>query len=249
MWAASWKVIDCSMCDNDNFVFPQPETVTVAVHGGGLFPVRRIFCIGRNYADHVKEMGGDPKEAPPVFFTKPADAVVESGAVIPYAQATENFHFEGELVIALHKGGRDLKTREEAGALIFGTAAGCDLTRRDHQAAAKKAGAPWDTAKGFDHSAPIGAIGRYQDFPPDSFDDARLFTTINGEKRQDAPLSEMIWSVPEIIIALSQQFELKPGDLIFTGTPEGVGPLKIGDKVEIMIGSLPGLSFSIASRQ
>lgn len=221
----------------------------VAVHGGGLFPVRRIFCIGRNYADHVREMGGDPKDTPPVFFTKPADAVVESGATIPYPQATDNLHFEGELVVALHQGGRDLNTREEAGALIFGTAAGCDLTRRDHQAVAKKAGAPWDTAKGFDHSAPIGAIGRHQDFPPDDFDDARLITTVNGVKRQDAPLSDMIWSVPEIIIALSQQFELNPGDLIFTGTPEGVGPLKIGDKVEIMIGSLPGLSFSIASQQ
>ncbi len=249
MSAASWKVIEYSMINNDNFVFSPPEAPKVAVHGGGLFPVRRIFCIGRNYADHVREMGGDPKETPPVFFTKPADAVVESGAVIPYPQATENLHYEGELVVALHGGGGDLDTREKAGALIFGTACGCDLTRRDHQAAAKKAGAPWDTAKGFDHSAPIGAIGRYQHFPPDSFDNARLVTTVNGEKRQDAALSEMIWSAPEIIIALSQQFELKAGDLIFTGTPEGIGPLKPGDKVEIMIGSLPGLSFSIASQQ
>ena len=235
------------MSNNDNFVFSPPETPMVAVHGGGLFPVRRVFCIGRNYADHVKEMGGDPKSAPPVFFTKPADAVVESGATIAYPQATENFHFEGELVVALHKGGRDLKTREQAGALIFGTAAGCDLTRRDHQAEAKKTGSPWDTAKGFDHSAPIGAIGRHQDFPPASFDEAHLVTSINGETRQDAPLTEMIWSVPEIIIALSQQFELKPGDLIYTGTPEGVGPLKLGDKVEIAIGNLPLLSFAIGN--
>ena len=234
------------MIDNDNYVFQPAPQAAVEVYGGGVFPVRRIFCIGRNYADHVREMGGDPKEAPPVFFTKPADAVVGNSAVIPYPQATENLHFEGELVVALYRGGRDLKSREAAGALVFGTAAGCDLTRRDHQAAAKKAGAPWDTAKGFDNSAPIAAIGRYQDFPPDDYDDARVVTTVNGKVRQDAPLSEMIWSVPEIIIALSQQFELKPGDLVFTGTPEGVGPLESGDKVDVAIGSLPRLGFSIA---
>ncbi len=228
-----------------DYVFNPPPPPSVRVHGGGLFPVRRIFCVGKNYADHVKEMGGDAKSDTPVFFTKPADAVVESGAHIPYATATKNLHFEGELVVALHAGGHNLKTREEAGALIFGTAAGCDLTRRDHQAAAKKAGSPWDSAKGFDQSAPIGEIGRSQDFPPGDFDDAHLITTVNGEKRQDAPLSMMIWSVPEIIIALSAQFELKAGDLIFTGTPSGVGPLVVGDNVEVKVGSLPPLTFSI----
>ena len=230
------------------FVFdPHPQS-SVPVHGGGDFPVRRIFCVGKNYADHVKEMGGDPKASSPVFFTKPADAIVVGGAPAPYPQATDNFHFEGELVVALGKGGRDLQTREEAGSLIFGAACGCDLTRRDLQAASKKAGVPWDTAKGFDHSAPIGSIGRWQDFPPNDFNAAHLVTRVNGETRQDAPLASMIWSAPEIIIALSKLFELKAGDLIFTGTPEGVGPLAIGDEIEVEIGSLPPLQFVITDR-
>lgn len=229
------------------FVFDPPKQPAVRIHGGGLFPVRRIFCVGRNYSDHVREMGGDPKETPPVFFTKPADAVVAGGSVVPYPSATKDFHFEGELVVALKAGGARLKSLDAAGALIFGHAAGCDLTRRDHQAAAKKAGAPWDSAKGFDHSAPIGDIGRLEDFPPESFDDARLTLSVNGEKRQDEALSSMIWSVSEIIMALSEQFELKAGDLIFTGTPAGVGPLKPGDKVEVRIGRLPALEFSIGA--
>ncbi|MEX0644207.1 MAG: fumarylacetoacetate hydrolase family protein [Parvularculaceae bacterium] len=227
------------------FVFDPPTQPSVEVAGGSLFPVRRIFCVGRNYSEHVREMGGDPKEAPPVFFTKPADAVVASGAVIPYPTVTKDFHFEGELVVALKAGGSRIKSRDAAGALIFGHAAGCDLTRRDIQATAKKAGAPWDAAKGFDNSAPIGDIGRVEDFPPGSFGDAHLTLTVNGEKRQDAALREMIWSVPEIIMALSEQFELKPGDLIFTGTPAGVGPLKAGDKVEVRVGLLPALQFAI----
>jgi len=230
-----------------DYVIAPPKQPAVAVIGGGVFPVRRIFCVGKNYADHVKEMGGDPKSSSPVFFIKPADAIVTARADVPYPPATENLHFEGELVVALGKGGRDLQSREEAGGLIFGTACGCDLTRRDLQAAAKKAGAPWDTAKGFDASAPVGAIGRSQDFPPSDFDDAHLITRINGDIKQDAPLSSMIWTVPEIIIALSQYFELKAGDLIFTGTPEGVGPLNVGDKVEVEIGSLPSLRFEIVS--
>ncbi len=226
-------------------VFEPPPYPTAEVLGGGRFPVRRIFCIGRNYADHVREMGGDPKSDPPVFFTKPADAIVGTGTVIPYPQATSNFHYEGELVIALKAGGRDLKSRHEAGALIFGQAAGCDLTRRDLQAAAKKAGGPWDAAKGFDNSAAVGLIARIEDFPPDLFDDARVTLSVNGVRKQDAPLRQMIWTVPEIIMVLSQLFELKPGDLVFTGTPEGVGPLNPGDRVEVTVGPLPTLEFSI----
>ena len=228
-----------------SFVFTPPARPVAEVLGGGEFPVRRIFCIGRNYADHVREMGGDPKADPPVFFTKPADAVVGTGTVIPYPSATSNFHYEGELVIALKAGGRDLKTRHEAGALIFGQACGCDLTRRDLQATAKKAGAPWDAAKGFDNSAPVGLIARIEDFPPDLFDDARLALKVNGVERQNAPLRDMIWTVPEIIISLSRLFELKAGDLIFTGTPEGVGPLATEDRVEVAIGPLPPLEFAI----
>jgi fumarylpyruvate hydrolase len=228
-----------------NYVFDPPPRPSAAVLGGGDFPVRRIFCIGRNYADHVKEMGGDPKSSPPVFFTKPADALAPTGSVVPYPPATAQFHYEGELVVALKAGGRNLQTREAAGALIFGQACGCDLTRRDLQAAAKKAGAPWDAAKGFDYSAPVGLIARIEDFPPDLFSDARLRLSVNGEIRQDAPLAAMIWSVPEILIALSRLFELKAGDLIFTGTPEGVGPLAREDRVEVTIGPLPPLIFSI----
>ncbi len=227
------------------FVFAPPPVPSLEVLGGGRFPVRRIFCIGRNYADHVKEMGGDPKSDPPVFFTKPADAIVETGSVIPYPQGTSNLHFEGELVIALKSRGRNLKSPEEAVALIFGQAAGCDLTRRDLQALAKKVGGPWDAAKGFDNSAAVGMIARIEDFPPDLFDDARLSLRVNGAVKQDAPLSKMIWTAPEIIIALSQLFELRAGDLIFTGTPEGVGPLHPGDRVEVTIGPLPTLEFSI----
>lgn len=226
------------------FVFEPPPVSSVEVLGGGRFPVRRIFCIGRNYADHVREMGGDPKSDPPVFFTKPADAIVETGSVIPYAQATSNLHYEGELVIALKAGGRNLKDRDQAGALIFGQAAGCDLTRRDLQAAAKKAGAPWDAAKAFDNSAAVGMIARIEDFPPDLFDGARIRLAVNGAVRQDARL-DFIWTVPEIIMALSHLFELKAGDLIFTGTPEGVGPLNPGDRVEVTVGPLPALEFSI----
>lgn len=228
-----------------SFVIPPPPQAAVGVLGGGEFPVRRIFCIGRNYADHVKEMGGDPKADPPVFFTKPADAVVPTGSAISFPQATSNFHYEGEFVIALKAGGRDLKTRQEAGALIFGQACGCDLTRRDLQAAAKKAGAPWDAAKAFDQSAPVGLIARVEDFPPELFIDARLTLAVNGIEKQNAPLRSMIWTVPEIIIALSKLFTLKAGDLIFTGTPEGVGPLARGDRVEVSIGPLPPLEFAI----
>ncbi len=228
-----------------SFVINPPPQAAAGVLGGGEFPVRRIFCIGKNYADHVKEMGGDPKSDPPVFFTKPADAIVPTGSVVTYPQSTSNFHYEGELVIALKAGGRDIKTRDEAGALIFGQACGCDLTRRDIQAAAKKAGAPWDAAKGFDQSAPVGLIARIEDFPPGLFDDARLVLAVNGIEKQNAALRSMIWNVPEIIIALSKLFQLKASDLIFTGTPEGVGPLQRDDRVEVTIGPLPPLEFSV----
>lgn len=233
------------MPSEDPFVIPAPPQAAVAVSGGGRFPVRRIFCIGRNYADHVREMGADPKSSPPVFFTKPADAAAASGATIPYPPGTEDLHFEGELVVALKGGGRGLPDVRSAEALILGFAAGCDLTRRDLQAAAKKAGAPWDSAKAFDHSAPIGAIERVGEKPLRNLEGAALTLSVNGALRQNSPLSAMIWSVPEVLIALSRLFELRPGDLIFTGTPEGVGPLVVGDRVEVAIGALPKLQFSM----
>ena len=232
------------MVDDSEFIFPPLPRAAVKIAGGGLFPVRRIFCIGKNYAAHVAEMGGDPKSDPPVFFTKPADAVTQENDV-PYPSGTENLHYEGELVVALKGGGANIRTAPEASALIFGNAVGCDLTRRDLQAAAKSAGAPWDTAKGFDFSAPIGLIARIEDFGADRFEGASLKTQVNGQTRQDAPLTDMIWSVPEIIMALSELFELKPGDLIFTGTPEGVGSLVVGDDVTVSIGDLPPLEFTM----
>jgi fumarylpyruvate hydrolase len=228
-----------------SFVFEPPAQVAVPVQGGGLFPVRRVFCIGRNYAEHVREMGGDPKADPPVFFSKPADAVVVSGRPVPYPPGTENLHFEGELVVALGKGGTRLASQEAAKALIYGQACGCDLTRRDLQAAAKKTGSPWDAAKGFDHSAPMGAIVPVEQLPPDGFEDARLILTVNGEEKQNARLDSMIWTVPEIIMALSKLFTLQPGDLVFTGTPEGVGPVNRGDAVAVAIDPLPALNFVI----
>lgn len=229
-----------------SYVIDPPEQTAVNVQGGGQFPVRRIFCIGRNYAEHVREMGGDPKSNPPVFFTKPADAIVSSGAEIPFPQATTDLHYEGELVVALKSGGRELSP-DETQLIIFGYAAGCDLTRRDHQRRAKNAGAPWDTAKGFDNAAPIGEITPAVDSV--LTENTRLTTFVNGEKRQDAPLTAMIWSIGEIIAALSRQFELKPGDLIFTGTPEGVGPLTPGDVVKVAVGEALMVEFSIVAAE
>lgn len=228
---------------SDFVIEPSPRPA-VAVVGGGMFPVRRIFCVGRNYADHVKEMFGDPKTTPPVFFTKPADAVVASGATIPYPTVTKDFHYEGELVVALKAGGLNIGANANIDALIFGYAAGCDLTRRDIQAAAKKAGSPWDAAKGFDNSAAIGAIAPAT---KGMIDGARLTLLVNEETKQDEALAEMIWSAPEIIVALSKEFDLKAGDLIYTGTPKGVGPLTPGDKVEVRIGKLPPLTFGIGN--
>lgn len=227
------------------FAFEPAPRPVIAVEDGGEFPVRRIFCIGRNYADHVREMGGDPKADPPVFFSKPADSVVASGATIAYPQATSDFHHEGELVIALKSGGRNLSAAAAQEA-IFGFAAGCDLTRRDLQAAAKKAGAPWDASKGFDQSAPIAPILR-REAAGALLDKGRLKLSVNGEMRQDAPLSTMIWSAPEILMELSKLFELKAGDLVFTGTPAGVGPLQAGDRVTVEISALPTLQFSIGA--
>ena len=197
-------------------VFAAPPAVRVPVRDGGTFPVRRIFCVGRNFADHAKEMGAPPGD--PVFFTKPADAIVVDGNV-PYASATQDLHHEVELVVAL---GPD--------ASVFGYAVGLDLTRRDLQTAAKQKGLPWDTGKAFDHSAPIGEIVRAEvvgDLAPRT-----LSLTINGEERQRSTLDQMIWDVPAILASLSKFWELKAGDLVFTGTPAGVAAVRPGDRFE-----------------
>ncbi len=219
-----------------NYAFPPVGVPTVEVAGtDARFPVHRIYCIGRNYADHVREMGADPKRDPPVFFSKPADAVVANGQAVPYPPQTANLHHEIELVIALDRGGRDIPV---ATALdhVFGYAVGNDLTRRDLQHAAKNAGAPWDTAKGFDHSAPLSAIRRVAE--AGHLKSGSIWLEVNGERRQNANLSEMIWSVPEIVAALSTYYELRPGDLIFSGTPAGVGAVKRGDSI---VGGIDGL--------
>jgi fumarylpyruvate hydrolase len=193
------------------------------------FPVRRIFCVGQNYADHAREMGSDPDRQEPFFFSKPADAVVANGSTLPFPPQTQDLHHEVELVIALGAGGKDIAVADAA-ATIFGAAVGIDLTRRDLQAAAKAIGRPWDMAKGFDRSAPIGAIT--PGMPAASGD---IALTIDGETRQSGDLSMMIWSVPEIIATLSTFVELAPGDLIFTGTPAGVGPIRPGQSVSATI--------------
>jgi fumarylpyruvate hydrolase len=207
------------------------------------FPVRRIYCVGRNYADHAREMGGDPDREPPFFFMKPADAIVQSGATIPYPSRTANFHHELELVVAIGKGGQKIPL-ERALDHVYGYAVGNDLTRRDLQTAMRNVGRPWDVAKGFDHSAAIGAIR-----PVDAGGHAlkgRMYLQVNGEMRQDSDVSQMIWSVPEIIAELSTYFELQAGDLIYTGTPAGVGALKAGDRIEAGIDGLDTLKTTIA---
>lgn len=227
-----------------SYVFDPRPPVAVPTTDGHLYPVRRIFLIGKNYADHVREMGDDPAKTPPVFFTKPADAVIaptEEAPDVPFAPATDDLHYEGELVLALKEGGRNIPA-EDAEAKIYGAALGCDLTRRDLQKAARDKGGPWDMAKGFDHSAVIGPI-----LPGAHLNDAiRLALSVNGDERQGAALRSMIWSPAAIIAKLSTLVELQAGDLVYTGTPEGVGPLQRGDQVTVTADGLPPLHFTMA---
>ena len=218
------------------YVIPAPEQTSVEVAGSSeRFPVHRIYCVGRNYAAHAREMGMDPEREPPFFFSKPADAVVPNGAPVPYPPRTGNLHHEIELVVAIGTGGRDIPLAS-ALAHVFGYAVGNDLTRRDLQFAARERGQPWDVSKGFDRSAPVTAIRRAAAFGhPER---GRIWIEVNGEIRQQADLSEMIWSVPEIVAELSTLFALAPGDLIFTGTPAGVGPVQRGDS---LVGGIDGL--------
>ncbi|HUI62598.1 MAG TPA: fumarylacetoacetate hydrolase family protein [Steroidobacteraceae bacterium] len=227
------------------FVF-QPTVPSVAIAGSTRrYPVRRIYCVGRNYADHAREMGVDPKQEQPVFFTKPPDAVVPNGATVPFPSRTENFQHEIELVVALGSGGRDIPAGE-ALKHVFGYAAGNDLTRRDLQQASRKKGMPWDTGKAFDASAPIAAIRPAALGHPDR---GRIWLTVNGQTRQDSDLNELIWKVPEIIAELSTLFEMRAGDLIFTGTPAGVSALQPGDRIECGIEGLEVLRTTIGARQ
>jgi len=213
-----------------SFAFaPAPPVSLPIAESEQRFPVHRVYCVGRNYAEHVKEMGGEVGRDPPFFFAKPPDALVTDGR-FPYPGSSSDVHHEVELVVALGPEAR-----------IFGHAVGLDMTRRDLQAAAKKLGRPWEVAKGFDHSAPIGAI-----VPAAAALSARAITLdVNGERRQSGDVSEMIWSVPEIIAELGKLFTLQAGDLIFTGTPSGVGPVARGDRLDAEIAGLGHLRVAV----
>jgi fumarylpyruvate hydrolase len=219
---------------------PRPS---LAIAGSSVrFPVRRIYCVGQNYRAHALEMGANPDREPPFFFMKPADAVRDDGSTVAYPPATNDLHHEVELVVAIGSPGSDIAPAA-ALAHIFGYAVGLDLTRRDLQTAARRIGRPWETSKAFDGSAPVGALllatGRA--LPPSS----AIRLRVQDAVRQEATLAQLIWPVPEIIAQLSTLFELRPGDLIFTGTPAGVGPLAIGDSLEAAIDGLPSLAVRI----
>lgn len=226
-----------------SFAFAPGALPSVDIQGmAARFPVHRIYCVGRNYAEHAREMGSDPTREPPFFFSKPADAVVPNNASIPYPSRTKNFHHEVELVVAIGKGGGNIATADALDH-VFGYAVGNDLTRRDLQKQAKDAGKPWDISKGFDRCAPIAAIQPVS--AGNHVTRAAIWLKVNGELRQQANVGDMIWSVPEIIAELSTLFELQPGDLVFTGTPAGVGALKVGDKIECGVDGLTTLTTTI----
>lgn len=229
------------------YIIPAPPQPALPVIGlTALFPVRRIFCIGRNYAAHTREMGGDPTREPPFFFQKAADTIdlCPPDAVVdhPYPPMTSSYHFEGELVVALKQGGRDIATTH-ARYHIFGYAAGLDMTRRDLQDEAKQLRRPWEISKSADHSAPIGPIHPVETVG--HLEKGALRVSVNDVIKQNADLADMIWSIPEQISILSRFFELKAGDLIFTGTPEGVGPVTRGDQLTTHIAGLAPISLRI----
>ena len=223
------------------FVIPAPAQAYVPVVGGGKFGVRRIYCVGRNYAEHAREMGHDPDRELPFFFMKPADSLVIDGADMPYPVGTKDLHHELELVVGLKSGGSDISEADALGC-IWGYAVGLDMTRRDVQGEAKKLGRPWDMGKGFDHSAPIGAM-----IPAAGVDPAvgAIELKVNGRVRQSSDLSKLIWSVAETIVYLSKLVRLEAGDLIFTGTPEGVAAVVKGDLLEGRVDGLPPLRVKI----
>lgn len=228
-----------------DWVIDKPKQAFVRVAGGGKFPVRRIYCVGQNYAKHIAEMGGSLKpedRRPPFFFQKPSDAVF-IGDKMPYPKITENLHHEAELVFAIGKGGDDIK-EVDALSHIYGLAAGIDMTRRDRQAEMKAQSRSWEIAKAFDNSAPISDILPVTN-AGEILEGGQIALTVNGAVKQSAPLSEMIWSPAEIISVLSTHYTLCPGDLIFTGTPEGVGPVGVGDVIEVSVTGLPALKIKV----
>lgn len=219
-----------------NFLFPAQEPTTLAIQGSDqVFPVRRIYCIGRNYADHAIEMGHDPDKEPPFFFQKNPDNINTSGQ-FPYPTMSQDVHFEMEMVVALHKGGKNIAL-EDALDHVFGYALGLDMTRRDLQAQMKKMGRPWEIGKAFEHSAPLSSI--YPVSQIGHLEQGEISLKVNGDRRQCGDLNQMIWKTAEMISYLSRYYELAPGDLIMSGTPSGVGAIQVGDLLE---GSIEGLA-------
>ena len=219
-----------------------PPTLAVAA-SDARFPVHRIYCIGRNYAEHAKEMGAEPSRSQPMFFMKPADAIVTDGADVAYPSATRDLHHEVEMIVALANGGRDIPI-DRALDCVFGYGVGLDLTRRDLQAAAKANGHPWDVAKGFDQSAPVSAINPVAAIGHPA--KGALTLSVNGDLRQNADIGQMIFGVADIIHALSKLWTLAPGDLIFTGTPAGVAALQRGDRFRAELEGVAVLESRIA---
>ncbi|MBC2665413.1 fumarylacetoacetate hydrolase family protein [Novosphingobium flavum] len=222
--------------------FAPQAPVLAATTDGREFPVRRLFCIGRNYAAHAREMGKDPDREAPFYFTKWAETVVPSGSTIAYPPLTANFQYEAELVVAVGKGGRNI-AREDALDHVWGYATGLDMTRRDLQFEARDKGRPWDTGKNVEQSSPLGAIHPVSEVGHLSTGSIRL--TVNGEVKQDADLDELIWPVEDVIAYVSQGYRLEPGDLIYTGTPAGVGAVVSGDVIVVSIAGLSDLTVTV----
>jgi fumarylpyruvate hydrolase len=225
------------------YAFPPAPVVTLDAMSSNPFPVRRIFCVGQNYADHVREMGADPERNEPFFFMKPAGAILHNNSVMPYPPHTADLQPEVELVVALHKGGRNIPADKVDYDYVFGYAVGLDMTRRDLQRAAREAGRPWDMAKAFDHSAPCSAIT--PEFYAGNISRGKIELKVNGEIRQSGDVGDMILKIPQMVHTLSTYVELFPGDLIFTGTPAGVAPVVSGDVIEATVAGLEPLIITI----
>lgn len=226
-----------------SLVFQPTPPVLALTSSGEQFPVRRVFCVGRNYAAHAREMGRDPDREPPFFFTAWAETVVPDGSTIAYPQKTSNYHYEAELVVAIGRSGRDISV-EDALDYVWGYAAGLDMTRRDLQLEAREQGRPWDTGKNVEQSSPLGLIQKAGegDFTPDR---GAIRLTQNGDVRQDADLADLIWPVADVIAYLSTLYRIEPGDLIYTGTPAGVGAVVQGDEIVVSIDGLTPLKVTV----
>lgn len=229
------------------YLFAVPPVPAVPVRGSdALYPVSRIFCVGRNYAAHAREMGFDPDREPPFYFTKPANAIVASGETVPYPAATANYHYEMELVIAIGKPAFRVGVDSALDA-VYGYACGLDMTRRDLQMKAREMGRPWDLGKGFEKSAVMSELVPASDIG--HLTSGLIELTVNGEVKQSSDLSKLIWSVAEVVSHLSQFYHLAPGDLIYTGTPEGVGPTVSGDKLEGRIEGVGSIALTIGAAE